>query len=117
MTEEESMKKSSKILQTIILLLLFSSQAFAASPWTQEVGYGDRVSGKVVYGMANLWGGWISLFYEPINAHHQNQNIALGVGKGVAYGVVETLGGLAHLLTAPITVLDIPLPHNGVELS
>ena len=111
------MKNGWKIFWISLFLLFFSHTAFAASPWTQEVGYGDRVAGKVVFGMANFWGGWISLYYEPINAHEQNQNLALGIGKGFAFGFVDTFGGLAHLITAPITVLDIPLPHNGVEIS
>ena len=111
------MKNGVKILWIFLFFLSFSSNIFAASPWTEEVGYGDRVTGKIVFGMANFWGGWISLYYEPVNAHQQNQNVVLGIGKGLAYGVIDTFGGLAHLLTAPVTVLDIPLPHNGVELS
>ena len=117
MTEELGMKKGLKIFSLCLLLMIFSQSAFAKSPWTEEVGYGDKVRGKIVYGMANFWGGWIALYYEPLQAHEDHKNVFAGLGRGLVYAVTFTLGGIAHFVTAPLTFFDIPLPHNGVELS
>ena len=111
------MKKQFKTICLCLFLMMTCQSAFAGSPWSEEVGYGDKVRAKVVYGMANFWGGWISLFYEPIEAAQTHKNILAGVGKGLVNCVVLTIGGLGHLVTAPMPFIDIPLPHNGVDLS
>ena len=36
--------------------------------------------------------------------------------KGVSDFVTNTVGGVLHLVTFPITGLDVPLPDNGVQL-
>ena len=100
-----------------LAFFFFSTSVFAKSPWAEEVTYGDKVRGKIVYGMANFFGGWIALYYEPLQARQDHKNIFAGIGKGLVNAVVLTVGGLAHLVTAPMTFIDIPLPNNGVELS
>ena len=40
----------------------------------------------------------------------------VGIG-GLYYAIADTLGGAIHLVTFPVTSLDVPLPNNGVQLS
>lgn len=110
------MLKGMKKLVLVGIFLILSSSALAGSTWTQEVGYGDRMRGKFLFGFANFNGGWLSLIQEPVESVQNHKNIFVGVGKGLAFSVLNTVGGLAHFLTFPVTVVDIPLPRNGVDL-
>ena len=101
----------------IVVLTLQPLALYAASPWTEEVGYWDWFRGKLTFGIANFWGGWLALIHEPVTAVQDKKNVFVGIGKGLAYSVIFTAGGLAHMLTSPITSLDIPLPDNGVDVT
>lgn len=102
------------------LLLSLSSIAHAASPWTEGKTYKDKVIGKLDFGFKNALGGWTALFTEPVkedpNCKCKLQSTAKGLGRGIAYAVVDTVGGILHILTFPFPQIDVPLPNNGVNL-
>jgi hypothetical protein len=110
--------------KTIVLLLLaamFLSPVivFAASPWTEEATYGDRVSGKLQFGLVNTLFGWTDIFFEPIRAARKCEScdsVWTGIGKGAADAVVNEVGGAFQLITFPL-VVDFPLPDNGVQFA
>jgi hypothetical protein len=89
---------------------------YTASPWTSEVGYTNRLVGKVGFGVKNLLLGWTELFTEPKEAMDEGGNFFVGLGKGLLNGVLDTVGGAVHLVTFPITALDAPLPEGGTQL-
>ena len=107
---------------TVLVLLAFavsclSASAFAASPWTEGATYGAKVKGKLDFAFKNTFGGWTELVTKPMDAHKNHANVFKGIGQGVVNAVVYTSGGLLHLVTFPITNLDVPLPNNGVSFS
>ncbi len=102
------------VLVVCTLLTVLSTTSFAASPWTTEETYGDKVKGKLFFGLRNILFGWGEFLVEPVEAFDNGENIFAGIGKGLLYPVVDTFGGAAHLLTAPFT-FDIPLPENGTK--
>ena len=108
-----------KTFVIFILLLTLSSQVYAGSTWTEEVTYGERVRGKLLFGVANIFGGWIPIFHEPEQRAKDGKGVGsvlAGIPIGFGKGALTFIGGWAHLLTFPITFLDIPLPDNGVDL-
>ncbi len=107
-----------KVLAILILMTVVLSPAmgFAASPWTEEATYGDRISGKLQFGLTNTLLGWVDLFAEPNNAVNKGENVWAGLGKGLVDTVVNTVGGAFQLVTFPIPV-DLPLPENGVNIT
>ncbi|HOW88340.1 MAG TPA: hypothetical protein PKV84_06775 [Candidatus Omnitrophota bacterium] len=106
-----------KILSlAVVLSMLLAPMAFATpSAWTEEKNYGDRVSGKLQFGLANTLLGWIDLFAEPNKFANEGKNVWSGVGKGMVDSVVNTVGGAIHLVTFPVPA-DLPLPDGGVDL-
>ncbi len=105
-----------KILSLVVILsMLLAPMAFAASPWTAEKAYGDRVTGKLVFGLQNTLLGWIQLFAVPNQYANSGKNVWSGIGQGVVEAVVDTVGGAIQLVTFPIPA-DLPLPNNGVDL-
>lgn len=86
----------------------------AGSPWANERGWANQARGKFVFGAKNTLLGWTELFTEPYEASKQGRNVASGVGEGLLHSVVDTAGGVAHLLTFPVTKFDLPLPEGGV---
>lgn len=108
-----------KITVMFLLVALFVSPVagFAASPWTEEATYGEKVTGKIQFGLKNVLFGWLDIFMEPIRTYNgctKCDNTWKAVGKGLVDGVVNEVGGALHLVTFPI-VADIPLPENGVQ--
>ena len=111
--------------KTIVLLLLaamFLSPAvvFAASPWTEETTYGDKVSEKLQFGLTNTLLGWTDLFFEPIRSSKKCEScdsLWTGLGKGITDSVVNEVGGAVHLLTFPLVFVDLPLPDDGVQFA
>lgn len=101
---------------TFILSVLVISTAFAAednpqnSPWRSEATYGDQAKSKLGFGAKNLLLGWTELFTEPVE-----QKSAMGIGQGLGNAVMDTVGGFLHLVTFPLTGVDVPLPENGVN--
>ena len=104
------------ITLTLLALMLSLSQnlAFAeSSPWTQNGTYLEKTMGKFEFGLLNFLGGWSEILIRPAIYSEDDKNFFLGVGHGVLNAAIFTLGGAAHLVTAPIP-LDIPLPNGGV---
>jgi hypothetical protein len=95
-------------------IFIFPAIIFAASPWTEEKTYVDKVAGKLQFGLTNLMLGWTEIIGQPEKAIDQNKNGFLAVGKGLGYFVADTVGGVLHIVTTPIPQIDIPLPENGV---
>ena len=88
----------------------------SGSPWTQEVGWGNQAKGKLVYGLKNALLGWTEFFTQPRDTLNEGGNFFVGVGTGVWNGVGQTVGGALHLVTFPVTQIDIPLPEGGTQL-
>ncbi len=104
-----------KLLAILIMLgVMFAPAAMAQSPWMAEKTYSEKVTGKLGFGFTNLFLGWTQIFYQPHVASVDGKNAWSGLGKGLVYGLADTLGGAIHLVTFPIPV-DVPLPENGVN--
>ena len=86
------------------------------SPWTSEMGYGNRVGHKLEFGVKNLLLGWLDLFKEPHEAYAAKGNVLKGIGYGLKDTLENELGGVVHVLTFPITSVDAPLPEGGLQL-
>ena len=93
-----------------------SSCGLTSSPWTQETTYGGKVTGKLDFGIKNVLGGWTQMITQPKKFHKEGKCACQGLGKGIGYFIVDTVGGALHLVTFPIP-FDIPLPEGGVDLS
>jgi hypothetical protein len=89
---------------------------YTASPWTNEVGYGQRALHKLGFGVKNTLLGWTDLFVEPKEAADAGSNVLTGIGIGLKDALENTLGGVVHLVTFPITAIDAPLPEGGTQL-
>lgn len=87
-----------------------------ASPWTSEVGYGTRAISKLGFGIKNLLLGWTDLIVEPQDSMSAGGNFFTGLGIGLKDAVENTLGGVVHIVTFPITAIDVPLPEGGTQL-
>jgi hypothetical protein len=114
---EEYMKKALMLLLVIVVAGWMPSMAgaeMAASPWTEETTYGGKVTGKLDFGVRNAFGGWTLIATEPYDHWKDKKNIAGGIGEGIFYGVVDTIGGVLHIATFPLPV-DVPLPEGGVQ--
>ncbi len=81
------------------------------SPWRSETTYGAQAGQKLYFGARNLFLGWTELFTEPFE-----QGSPVGIVQGLGNTVMDTVGGFLHVLTAPLTQVDVPLPENGVSL-
>ena len=89
---------------------------YTASPWTSEVGWSNRAVKKLGFGAKNLLLGWTEFFTEPMKAHQDGSNVLTGIGTGLKNGLEDTLGGVVHIVTFPITEVDAPLPGGGVKI-
>lgn len=95
------------------------TQSDPRSPWTKEHGWANRARGKLLFGLKNALLGWTEPFTRSYEAGKRNRRIvpgALGFLEGLGYGVIDTIGGAQHVLTFPVTRLDIPLPEGGIQL-
>lgn len=112
-------------MKKMIVLLLLAAMCvmpvvgFAASPWTEEDTYGEKVSGKLQFGLVNTLLGWTDLIFEPIRGAKKCSScdsVWTGLGKGLGDAIVNEVGGAIHLITFPL-VVDVPLPDNGVQFA
>jgi len=87
---------------------------FKASPWVEKTSYGDKMTGKLEFGLKNLLGGWTAIFSTPTKFQNEGKNVYLGTAKGLVKSVIYTVGGALHTLTFPIPI-DVPLPNGGVS--
>src|SRR3990167_5697987 len=111
------LKRFMVCLLMVVTLAGFASQAaayFEPSPWTEESGYNRRMAQKLIFGIANTACGWIELVQEPYEAVQNNKSVWRAIPVGIFNGVVDTIGGVLHIVTFPVTSLDIELPERGV---
>ena len=97
-------------------MTLSLTKDYTPSPWTNEVGWGNRATAKLGFGLKNLVFGWTELITEPKRAMDEGDNVFVGIGRGVKNAVFDELGGVVHTLTSPLTELDAPLPQGGTQL-
>ncbi len=114
------MKKLSLLLVFLFIIGSLPVSGFAESPWTKETTYQGKMMGKLGFGVKNLLLGWTELFKKPAEHYHnatEQKPIHLleGVVDGIGTFVADTIGGALHVVTFPITNLDVPLPGDGVE--
>lgn len=104
-------------------MLLTATSVFAASPWTMEDTYGEKVAGKLDFGVKNLLGGWMAILPCKSGCDMEDKNAkpycpvvcTKKLVKGLVNSVVYTVGGALHVVTFPVPV-DIPLPNNGIQI-
>jgi len=108
------MKKATLALVLALVMMAAPSLGFAASPWMEGETYGEKVSGKLEFGIKNLLGGWTELITQPRDAEANGINILEATGRGIFDGVIYTVGGAVHAATFLIPI-DIELPNNGVQ--
>lgn len=112
------MKKLSAVLMILLMVFAMAAPAFAdASPWTMKNTNSEKMLGKLDFGVKNLLFGWTELISRPLHGVQDNgiQGGFEGLGNGLYYGIAETLGGALHVVTFPITNLDVPLPNGGFQ--
>ena len=110
------MKKALQIFSLVLVVMMVSSVAYAASPWTEQSTYGDKVTAKLDFGLKNLLGGWTEIFSAPYRAKEDGKNCFAGIGQGLVNAVVYTTGGVIHTATFLIPV-DVPIPNDGVSFN
>ena len=89
---------------------------YTPSPWTNEMGYMSRAGHKFMFGAKNTLFGWLELYDEPKESMEQDEGFLIGLGHGVVNTVGNTLGGVLHFATSPITAVDLPLPEGGTDM-
>ena len=109
-------KRFGVVLVFVLGLVVAPMLALAASPWADGVTYGEKVTGKLKYGLTNTLFGCTSLFREPIQASQAGENVFVGIARGVWNAVGQTVGGAAHAVTFLVPQIDIPLPEGGTDL-
>ena len=100
----------------VLALVAAPTGALAASSWAMEQGWANQAKGKFVYGLKNPLLGWTAIFTEPKEAIDSGSNFFVGVGKGLWDATGQTVGGALHLVTFPITQIDVPLPEGGTKI-
>jgi hypothetical protein len=95
--------------------LSFTKQ-YVPSAWTQEMGYQNRAKGKFLFGAKNALLSCTELYNEPREMAESNGNVFVGIGHGLRNMLGDTVGGAIHLVTFPITTVDVTLPEGGTDL-
>ena len=103
-----------KIMSLVVILsMLLAPVAFAASPWVEGKTYGEKVSGKLGFGLTNTVLGWTKLFTTPNEYSNDKKNVWQGVGQGMVDTAVTTVLGAVQLVTFVIPAdIEIPSPVN-----
>ena len=105
-----------KIMSLVVILsMLLAPVAFAASSWVDGSTYGEKVAGKLGYGLTNTVLGWTKMFTTPNDYSSAKKNVWQGVGQGLVDTVVTTVLGAVQLVTFAIPA-DIEIP-SPVDLS
>lgn len=92
------------------------SKDYTPSAWTNEMGYMAQAKHKFMFGAKNTLFGWLELYDESKESMDQGEGFLIGLGRGIVNTIGDTLGGVLHFATSPITVLDIPLPEGGMDM-
>ena len=114
------MRKIAIVVLVLFALSIVPNVGWAASPWTSKSTYSEKMVGKLGFGLKNVLLGWTELFKAPVR-HYQDAdknkfgNGLLGLGEGVYNTLLYTVGGAIHLVTFPITAVDIPIVNDGVH--
>ena len=114
------MKKLSLFLVIAVLLAALPGAAWAeGSPWTKKNTYMEKMFGKLDYGLENIVFGTTRIISEPLVGIKDGGVVGglTGVGTGVLHAVEYVGGGALHVVTFPITNLDVPLPGGGAHCS
>jgi len=77
--------------------------------------YFEKITYKFEFGLKNLLGGWTEIYYRPADARADGKNLIAAAGTGIAYAAIDTVGGLANLITFPVPQ-RIPLPGGGAQI-
>ena len=104
------------VLSVVLLGAPISAAAASSWAWAEGATYSEQAVGKLKFGATNTLLGWTSLFRTPMQSSRNGENIFVGIGKGVWNAVGQTVLGAAHLITFPITVIDVPLPEGGTDI-
>ena len=89
---------------------------YTPSAWTQETGYKEQMAHKFLFGGKNTLLGWMELYNEPRESIQAKQGFFRGMGRGLVNMLGDTVGGVLHVATFPITALDVPLPEGGTNI-
>ena len=89
---------------------------YTPSEWTEQVGYMDRAKCKLAFGGKNALLGWTELYREPREAAREDTSVMKGIGRGVVNMLGDTVGGVLHVATFPVTALDVILPEGGTDV-
>ncbi len=89
---------------------------FKASPWTEQTGWSKQALGKLEFGFKNFFAGWTEIFTEPVEAHQNKSCVIKGFLRGNFNALYDTIGGVLHIATFPITQVDVKLPEGGVSI-
>ena len=115
------MRKLSVLLLVLFALTLVPAAGWACSdsPWKAKATEHEKRLGKLDFGFKNLMFGWTEVITEPIHHFRDAKENKLGsglrgLGVGLYHGVADTLGGALHILTFPLTRVDVRLPEGGV---
>ena len=103
-----------KILSLVVVLsMILAPVVFAASPWVDGKNYGEKVGGKLGFGLTNTVLGWTKIFTTPNDYSSEKKNVWQGVGQGLVDTVVTTVLGAVQLVPFPIPAdIEIPSPVN-----
>ncbi len=103
-----------KIMSLVLVLsLILVPAVFAASSWVDGKNYGEKVGGKLGYGLTNTVLGWTKLLTTPNDYSSAGKNVWQGIGQGLVDTVVTTVLGAVQLATFPIPAdIEIPSPVN-----
>ena len=97
-------------------MTLSMTKDYTPSPWTNETGWSNRATSKLGFGLKNVALGWTELITEPKRAMDEGDNFFVGLGMGLKNAAEDTLGGVVHTISFPLTELDAPLPKGGTQL-
>ncbi len=86
------------------------------SEWTYEDGYMQQAKQKLIFGGKNTLLGFMELYNEPRDTMRDGGKFIVGMGRGIRNTIADTLGGALHLVTFPITAVDMPLPDGGTNV-
>ena len=110
------MNRAVKLIALILAMILIPCSAFARSPWTTVQDYGDQAVSKLGFGLRNILIGWQDIPVETYRSLEKGELVFIGLAKGTVKTLGRAVGGAAHVLTFPVTSVDVPLPENGEKL-
>ncbi len=128
------MRKISFLLLSVFLLSLSLSlpaqaelplqtepeETKAPKPLTGFEIYVRNFDKKFDKGGLNFVAGWTEILRQPAVAYKSSEKnkllkaSTLGVGKGLVYGLTDTVGGFVNALTSLLPGWEIPLPEGGI---